>query len=355
MPNARDIESMRPQQSEQPLVTFALFAYNQEQYIHEAVQGALTQTYQPLEIILSDDCSTDKTFSIMQELVEQYRGPHSVRVNRTASNIGAFRHVLQVVALSRRKYVVMAAGDDVSLPERVTVCTDALVRTRAAAMCSGWHVISEDGSFIDRDISPNSLKLTLDAIMTRDDGLGPKSIQGATSCYESSFLRLAHYPEFRVDGEDDIFSFAANLRGDNVIYLSDPLVLYRRHDKAEYNNSHYSKKWSPEIETLSKRRLTLNLNVKRYELELFDRLSAVESPKARVDVGRLRRGVRAMESMYYWDQTTVMSRLLSATLTLFNLRQRREAPYLLKWKVARVFGRTPDYQPLALLKGSGWL
>ena len=53
---------------ERPLVTFALFAYNQENYIRAAVEGAFAQTYQPLEIILSDDCSKDRTFEIMQRL-----------------------------------------------------------------------------------------------------------------------------------------------------------------------------------------------------------------------------------------------------------------------------------------------
>ena len=36
-------------------VAFALFAYNQEQYVREAIEGAFSQTYQPLEIILSDE------------------------------------------------------------------------------------------------------------------------------------------------------------------------------------------------------------------------------------------------------------------------------------------------------------
>mgnify|MGYP005853322247 CR=1 FL=1 len=47
---------------DRPLVTFALFAYNQEQYIREAVEGAFSQTYEPLEMILSEDCSNDRTF-----------------------------------------------------------------------------------------------------------------------------------------------------------------------------------------------------------------------------------------------------------------------------------------------------
>lgn len=35
-----------------PLVTFALFAYNQERFIREAVEGALAQTYSPLQVVL---------------------------------------------------------------------------------------------------------------------------------------------------------------------------------------------------------------------------------------------------------------------------------------------------------------
>ncbi len=53
-----------------PLVTFALFAYNQEQYIREAVEGAFSQTYEPLEIILSDDCSSATRFILSERQVE---------------------------------------------------------------------------------------------------------------------------------------------------------------------------------------------------------------------------------------------------------------------------------------------
>ena len=71
-------------QSRRPLITFALMAYNQEQLIEEAVAGALAQTYSPLEIILSDDCSTDRTFEIMEEMADEYKGPHSVSIRRTS-------------------------------------------------------------------------------------------------------------------------------------------------------------------------------------------------------------------------------------------------------------------------------
>lgn len=103
---------------DRPLVTFALFAYNQEQYIREAIEGAFAQTYEPLEIILSDDCSTDRTFEIMQEMAAAYEGPHEIKVRRSEVNFGTALHVAAVAKMARGGLFVVAAGDDISVPHR---------------------------------------------------------------------------------------------------------------------------------------------------------------------------------------------------------------------------------------------
>ena len=74
--------------TERPLVTFALFAYNQERFIREAVEGALSQDYSPLQIILSDDCSIDRTYEIMREMAAAYEGSHEIVLNRNEENLG---------------------------------------------------------------------------------------------------------------------------------------------------------------------------------------------------------------------------------------------------------------------------
>ncbi len=70
---------------ERPLVTFYVITYNQARFVREAVESALAQTYSPIEILLSDDCSTDGTFEIIQETVKGYSGPHTVILNRNTS------------------------------------------------------------------------------------------------------------------------------------------------------------------------------------------------------------------------------------------------------------------------------
>lgn len=103
---------------ERPLVTFALFAYNQEKYIAEAVEGALAQTYSPLEIIISDDCSTDGTWDLVTELIGQYKGGHKVIVRRNEYNLGVVEHINKVFEISSADWIIMAAGDDISSPMR---------------------------------------------------------------------------------------------------------------------------------------------------------------------------------------------------------------------------------------------
>ena len=126
-----------------PLVSFVIIAYNQEHYVVEAVAAAFAQTYSPLEIILSDDCSGDSTFEIMQRAAAEYKGPHRVVLNRNSSNLNIGGHVNAVAALATGELVVLAAGDDISVPTRTQVLVkhwDALGR-QPAVMCSDFMPI----------------------------------------------------------------------------------------------------------------------------------------------------------------------------------------------------------------------
>lgn len=105
---------------DRPLVSFVLLAYNQEEVIREAVEGAFSQTYSPLEIILSDDCSKDRTFEIIQEMAATYHGPHKIVLNRNPKNLGIGQHYSRIMELASGEIVELAAGDDISLPWRTT-------------------------------------------------------------------------------------------------------------------------------------------------------------------------------------------------------------------------------------------
>src|SRR5712672_4304281 len=110
-------QTMQPEASK-PLLTFALAALNQERFIREAVEAAFAQTYSPLEIILSDDCSEDRTFEIMCEMAKAYRGPHRIVLNRNPVRRSIGGHINRIMEVSQGELILAAAGDDISLPRR---------------------------------------------------------------------------------------------------------------------------------------------------------------------------------------------------------------------------------------------
>lgn len=208
-----------------PLVTFALFAYNQEKYIREAVEGAFAQTYEPLEIILSDDCSSDRTYEIMQRIVAAYKGPHCVVLNRNPSNLNIGGHVNTVAALASGELIVMAAGDDISVPSRTQQLVqqwDALGRPPA--------VLTSD--FEPIDVASKPVVLNAEAVcrgpflianMARGDIRG----LGATAAITRSLISCFPPLQTTVRHEDRVFPFRALLLGGTVALVDKKLVQYR--------------------------------------------------------------------------------------------------------------------------------
>lgn len=101
-----------------PRVSFLLLAFQQERTVEAAMRAALAQTFAPLEIIVSDDASTDGTFDIIRRIAAGYRGPHHLAIRRNTSNLGLGGHLDRVLRLASGDLLILAAGDDISAPER---------------------------------------------------------------------------------------------------------------------------------------------------------------------------------------------------------------------------------------------
>src|SRR6516225_1682010 len=95
-----------------PLVTYRLQCYQHEAFVREAVVSVLAQTYRPLEIINSDDASSDRTFDIILETAREYRGPHRVVVYRSARNRNISGHASETFPLVNGEFFLWLSGDD---------------------------------------------------------------------------------------------------------------------------------------------------------------------------------------------------------------------------------------------------
>ena len=311
---------------ERPLVTFALFAYNQEKYIREAVEGAFSQTYEPLEIILSDDCSTDRTFEIMQEMAAVYRGSHRVVVRRNIENYGVLRHVRAVAEEANGQFFVLAAGDDVSKPTRV-IQLIKLFANGADAVCSNYDIIDEFGSVASENLPPlgdaRSRLPWLKSIISQN------FIYGATSSYRTSIVRQLPHTLRKVMSEDTPLNLILQLYMYKSMHVSQSLVQYRQH-KDSISTSVLPHRNIYELisyDLLDQERSLVNLELLNYINDCI----TIDSKFA--DLIYIKREINFYYIKYNWRKYTISKRLE----TLFRYRDLRT----IRWCSGRLFGPLP--------------
>ncbi|MGL4766901.1 MAG: glycosyltransferase [Formosimonas sp.] len=212
--------------SSTPRVSFLLLAYNQASYIRQACEAALNQEGEPIEIIFSDDASTDDTFAIMQEVAQAYTGPHHIVLNRNIVNLGLIPHVNHVVGLSTGDILIFAAGDDISLKHRTQATLQKFAQNPHLVLVhSSRQDIDEQGNLLG--ITPPPLQHSPMALNTLACQYG--IIIGATAAYRRSvfdtFKEITYFNAY----EDLVLAFRAALMNglDGSSYEAEPFVWYR--------------------------------------------------------------------------------------------------------------------------------
>ena len=210
-----------------PLITFALFAYNQEKYIREAIKGAFEQTYSPLEIILSDDCSSDRTYEIIEEMANEYDGSHKISLNKNKANLGLCDHINTVMDLVSSDWVVVAAGDDVYMPHRVSDTVKAISSNMGA------YSIYFDSDYI-RDDKSNQTIFIPDVSthnLTEMINAGGAKVFGPSHAWNmKTFSVFGRMPKEAIS-EDRVIPFRSALLGE-IVYIDKKVVRYRLHDSS---------------------------------------------------------------------------------------------------------------------------
>jgi glycosyltransferase involved in cell wall biosynthesis len=209
-----------------PPVTLILFSYNQSSFISEAVTSCLAQDYAgPLDILCSDDFSTDNTFDILKKLVKEYDGSHRIRLRRNSVNQGIGEHYNTAIAEARGDLIFTAAGDDISLPFRVSRIVDAWLENgcKADLITSNLRQIDEQGK-LGKDIIVSDLsrwKNPTEWIRKRPYVVG--AAHAFTSRLHREFGNFL--PELVY--EDQIMAMRATMTGGGL-KVNETLVLYRQ-------------------------------------------------------------------------------------------------------------------------------
>jgi len=97
--------------SEKPLVSVHMITYNHEKFIAQAIEGVLMQkTSFPFELVIGEDCSTDRTRKIVVDYANRY--PEIIKPILHEKNVGAKANSESVGEACTGKYVALCEGDD---------------------------------------------------------------------------------------------------------------------------------------------------------------------------------------------------------------------------------------------------
>ena len=129
-----------------PRVSIGLPVFNGENFLEEALDSILAQTYRDFELIISDNASTDRT----EEICETYSGrDQRIRYYRNEKNLGASENFNRVFELSSGEYFKWAAHDDVLHPEYLSRCVTVLDQDPSIVLCHAkTGCIDEDSSLV---------------------------------------------------------------------------------------------------------------------------------------------------------------------------------------------------------------
>jgi glycosyltransferase involved in cell wall biosynthesis len=153
-----------------PRVSIAMPVYNGEEFVGEAVESLLVQTFTDFELVVVDNASTDRTQEICRSLAAR---DARVRYVRNDRNIGGGPNWIRAFELTGTStYFKWAAHDDIHAPTFLELCVASLDRDPGAVLAF------TRAAFVDRDgrpVAPRQLTLPLGSadVLERYEALLP--------------------------------------------------------------------------------------------------------------------------------------------------------------------------------------
>ncbi len=118
-------------------------SYNSEKYIAETIKSVQSQTWQNWEMIIVDDCSTDKTCEIIEQLSAS---DHRIILLRQEKNAGAGAARTRAMRASSGRFIAYLDSDDIWKPEKLEKQIKFMISNDCEFSCASYEVIDDDGN-----------------------------------------------------------------------------------------------------------------------------------------------------------------------------------------------------------------
>lgn len=210
----------------EPLVSVRVLAYNHEKYIANCLEGILMQkTDFPYEIIIGEDCSTDKTKEIVLAYQKQY--PQIIKIITSQKNVGSAENSIRVQKACQGKYQAICEGDDYWIdPLKLQKQVDIMEAHPEFSMCFHDAIsIWENKVSYPRYSCPDDLGdyITMEDLLQRSWFIPTASMLIRSEVCNS-------IPEWRKDiWCGDLLNALWSAHHGKLKYVNEVMSIYRRH------------------------------------------------------------------------------------------------------------------------------
>jgi glycosyltransferase involved in cell wall biosynthesis len=136
-----------------PLVSICCATYNHEKYLAQTLESFLMQKVDfPIEVIIGEDCSTDRTPQIVRDYAE--RSPGLVKVITSETNVGVSLNAFRIRAAARGKYIALCEGDDYwTDPQKLQKQVDFLEKNPEFTISTHWvRNVGGSGEILEKQV-----------------------------------------------------------------------------------------------------------------------------------------------------------------------------------------------------------
>ena len=212
-----------------PLVTIGITCFNHERYIKECIDSVLNQDYQHIELLVSDDNSSDASF---QSIQSSFKADSRVSIFRQSYNIGLANNFMFVLEQAAGEYFMWLAGDDYLAPHAVSALLNTITSYSFGSCGVQGSIVFKDERIIRNPMTRpkilNSFESHAIVHYYLEDDTRCKALYlyglFATKTLRSSRTELLGLPFI-----GDILYVASLLSSVALYSTSEPTLVYRRH------------------------------------------------------------------------------------------------------------------------------
>lgn len=217
------------------MIAILMATYQGARFIREQMDSILSQTEQGFCLYISDDCSTDGTWEIVQAYARRY--PDKISVSQNAGNSGNAKYNFLRLMLRHRDadYIMLCDQDDVWLPHKVESTLAAMQAQETSCGKARPLLVYTDLTVVDQDL--RTLDASYQAYMHANPRrtkfcqlLAQNTVTGCTVMYNRALAELLTGEPESCVMHDWWLSLLASAFGE-ITFLPQPTILYRQHDR----------------------------------------------------------------------------------------------------------------------------